>query len=367
MSRTHPPQSAEIPLSHPMEEEEMTTPPPFTDLPVGVGWGFRERLAHRVQETKHRWFAPPYAHLLMRRHRHAVRPLHVRPELRTASIVVILVLKDEAPRVPYFLEHYRRLGVEHFIFIDNGSTDDLQARISGEPDVTLFEAPGDYKAAHFGRDWVNVVLHEHCVGKWVSWLDADEILAFSAAQGSTLQQLRSALIDRGTRSLNVFMLDMYSDTVPSANRVAVGQDPLEVCDYFDRSGYYIVRDFDGPRFWVKGGVRGRLFFSDQHAGPALNKTVMILWQRRSVFLRGAHELWPYGLNGGSRKSGVLLHFKFTAIAASKMLDADVRQQHTEEYAAYDALDAVSFVDPRVSERYVSADSAISVGLFDPLV
>ena len=345
----------------------MTTPPTFTDLPVGVGWGVRERLAHRFQESKHRWFAPPFAHLLMRLHCRVVRPVHLRPTLSTASIVVVLVVKDEAPRVPYFLDYYRRLGVEHFIFIDNGSTDNLRARISGEPDVTLFEALGDYKAARFGRDWVNAVLHEHCVGKWVSWLDADEILVFSTGSGATVQQLRSKLGDAGKRSLNVLMLDMYSDVAPSANVVSVGQDPLEVCAYFDRSGYYRVQDFTNQRFWTKGGVRGRLFFPDPHAGPALNKTAMILWRRRFVFLRGAHELWPYDLNGGSEKFGILLHFKFTAIAASKMLDTSVRKQHTDEYAAYDAVDEVSFVDPNCTERYVDAESAISVGLFDPLV
>ncbi len=344
----------------------MTAPSTFTDLPVGAGWSLRERLAHRLNESKHRWLAPAWAHVRARRH-DAVRPVRIRPDLAAASVVLILVVKDEAPRVPYFLDYYRGIGVEHFLFVDNGSGDGLQDQLSTQADVSVFEAPGDYKGAHFGLDWVNAVLHEHCVGKWVSWIDADELLVFSAGSGTTVQQLTSALVDEGQTSLNVLMLDMYSDTAPSANVVAAGQDPLTVCDYFDRSGYFKVRDFGDQRFWIKGGVRARLFFPDPHDGPALNKTVMILWQRQHVFLRGAHEVWPYRLNGEGRTSGVLLHFKFTAIAASKMLDTAIREQHTEEYAAYDALDDVRFLDPRYSERYDGADSVISAGLFSPLV
>lgn len=354
--------------------EEGRTPvePTFSELDLGRDLAWRKQVGLRVQEARHLGLAPAHAHLRWRQDR-SVRPVRVRPGLGDASVVVVMVVKDEAPRMPYFIDYYRRLGVEHFVVIDNASSDGLQSQLSGQFDVTVFESDGDYKASGYGRDWVNRVLHEHCTGKWVSWLDADELLVFSAGPSTTLPELGSALERAGRRSLNVLMVDMYSSASPSTNVVGVGEDPLAVCDLFDGAGYVKVRGLGAvgglgaQQFWIKGGVRGRLFFPRVSEGPALNKSAMIRWRPHTVFLRGAHELWPYRLNGDGRLGGVLLHFKFTAVSASKMLDADVRQQHTAEYAAYDQLDEIEFVDERCTRRYVDADSVISAGLFTPVV
>jgi hypothetical protein len=293
-----------------------------------------------------------------------VREIALRPDLADARIVVVLVVKDEAPRLPFLLHYYRMLGAEHFMIVDNRSTDEIGALLRHAPDVSLFAANGDFKRARFGTDWVNVLLHRHCVGKWVLWIDADELLVFSKRPDATLGELVAALDRCGQKSLATLMVDMYSARPARENIVAPGSDPRTVCDLYDRTGY--VRHVDDDIAWIKGGVRGRLFFPDVWSGPALNKTPLVKWQRHYAFLKVAHELWPRHLNGAGRLQGALLHFKFTAMSVEKMVDTAVRQQHTHEYEAYDEVNGVSFVDT-MTARFVDGGSLVDDGLFEPVV
>ncbi len=41
-----------------------------------------------------------------------------------SGVTVICLIKDEFFYLPAFLDHYRRLGVSRFVFLDDGSTDE---------------------------------------------------------------------------------------------------------------------------------------------------------------------------------------------------------------------------------------------------
>lgn len=289
-----------------------------------------------------------------------------RSGLASAGIVAVLVVKDEAPRLPFLLGYYRGIGVEHFVVVDNRSTDDVRDLLLAEPDVSLFTAEGNFGESRFGNDWVNGLLRRYCVDKWVLWIDADELLVFSDRPGARLRELVAELDRRGQESLQTIMLDMYSDGSPHENIVGTGVDPRSVCDLYDRSGYVSHSDLNTGATWIKGGVRGRLFFPDVWSGPALNKTPLVRWRRHYAFLKVAHELWPRQLNGRGRVEGVLLHFKFTATSVEKMVDAAMRKQHTAEYEAYSDMSDLSFVSESTA-RLVDARGLVDDGLFEPIV
>lgn len=270
------------------------------------------------------------------------RPV-IREGLRSAQYVAVLLVKDEAHRFPFLLEFYRCLGIEHFIVIDNESTDDLAELVASEADVSTFYARGSFARSRYGIDWVNRVLHRHCRGKWVLMVDTDEFLVVPGAE--TIAAICAALDAAHKRSLQTIMLDMYSDRRADANVVPPGVNPLEVCPLYDASGYYSRWDSRTNVTWTKGGVRGRLFFPDAiWSGPALNKTPLVRWQRGDYFVKAAHELVPRSLNGGRvRPQGALLHFKFTVEGAAKIVDPVVMSQHTAEYGAYGAVAESEFV------------------------
>ncbi|MGY1774381.1 glycosyltransferase family 2 protein [Geodermatophilus sp. SYSU D00804] len=284
----------------------------------------------------------------------------------TARVVAVLVVKDEAPRLPFLLDYYRRLGVDHFIVVDNESTDGTVALLGDEPDVSIFRARGDFKRARYGTDWVNHLLKRYCIGKWILFVDADEFLVYHPADYS-LPQVCAALQRAGRRSLQTIMLDMYSTEGVAPRPVRVGQDPLEVCDAYDVSGYLHAYARDSDARWIKGGVRGRLFFENLWEGPALNKTPLVHWRRSSVFLRVAHLLWPRRLNGGREPlRGAILHYKFTSSAIERMTDPNWAARHTDEYLAYARPLPEQVVETGVTRRYKSPQDLVDAGVIHSL-
>jgi hypothetical protein len=280
------------------------------------------------------------AHLRLLAKRHEISVLKLAPTLGRSRHVVVMVIRNEAGRLPFFLRYYRKLGFEHFVVIDNSSTDHLHALLLPEPDVSLFLARGSYGKSRYGNDWINGVLQKYCVDKWILYVDADEFLVYPHCDHSNIAALTDELIFRGQRALPGMMVDMYSDRPVAANRCEPGQDPLSVCPFFDGTGYQKSLDAMTKTLWIKGGVRARIFFQDNFwAGPALNKTSLVLWKRHFVFLKSAHQLWPFHLNNGQAETpgtitGALLHFKFLDDLKRKISEEAVRRQHTAEYDFY---------------------------------
>ncbi|MFW7414202.1 glycosyltransferase family 2 protein [Demequina sp. SO4-18] len=291
--------------------------------------------------------------------------VRVRPSLARARLVALLVVHDEAPRLPYLLEYYRRAGVEHFIIIDNESTDGLVEDLAHEDDVTVYAARGSYGRARYGNDWINHVAGRHCSGKWVLYVDADELLVV-AGPHRDLTSVCDALERRGRRSLHTVLVDMYSDGPASRNTVERGADPLQTCSLYDTAGYQGFFDPVSLTTWIKGGVRARLFFDDVHDGPALNKTPLVRWKRWYAFSQSSHRLIPRSLNRQSEHlEGALLHFKFTSINAVKFQDPANAARHTAEYSAYSDIDSTPFVSASTS-RYTGVDDLVANRLIRPL-
>lgn len=299
--------------------------------------------------------------------------LRLSPGLRGATHVLVTTVHNEAARLPFVLQYYRHMGFEQFIIIDNRSDDGLQDLLRAEENVSVFFADGAFKAARFGYDWVNGVLAKFCAGKWVLYIDADEFFVFPHCDSKTIIDLTDHLASRRQVSMQCLMLDMYSGRNAADNICAVGQDPLSVCKFYDKAGYrekYIPMT---RTTWIKGGVRGRIYFADDiWEGPALNKTPLVYWRRHYAYLRATHMLWPFHLNGGkpgeTRLRGILLHFKFLADWTVKIANEAARRQHTEEYGAYTAVMTVQarepgFVGPPTAE-YRDWRSLARDGLLD---
>ncbi|HTH61509.1 MAG TPA: glycosyltransferase family 2 protein [Paraburkholderia sp.] len=266
---------------------------------------------------------------------HQLSAVRISPGLQQARHVLIATIHNEAHRIGYFLDYYRALGIGQFIVIDNGSTDGLRDLLENESGVSVFSASGSYRDARFGNDWINRVLSKYCVDKWILYVDADEFLVYPHCDRKNIVALTEHLARTGRSSMNTLMVDMYSDRPIDDNRCPPGCDPAAVCSLYDRNGYQTRFDPLSKTTWIKGGVRGRLFFDDVWKGPALNKTPLVYWQRHFAFLKSSHELWPPRLNRPAQgMSGALLHFKFLADMKDKLGAETVRQQHTVEYAAY---------------------------------
>ena len=69
--------------------------------------------------------------------------------IKADAIIVLSTVRNERVRLPFFLRYYRKLGVDHFLIVDNGSDDGSREYLAEQPDVSLWATGAGYKQARF--------------------------------------------------------------------------------------------------------------------------------------------------------------------------------------------------------------------------
>jgi glycosyltransferase involved in cell wall biosynthesis len=264
--------------------------------------------------------------------------------IRPDSILCFATLRNEMLRLPEFLDHYRRLGVGSFLIVDNASTDGTGDFLRGQPDVSLWQAPGSYRSARFGMDWLGALLFRHGHGHWCVTVDADELLIYPEWDRHPLPRLTAHLDAAGCPAMGAMMLDLYPRGPLGQADAGPGAPLTERLPWFDASPYRCRMVPPKRNRILHGGVRERVFFpGDPDRGPTLNKLPLLRWNRRYVYVNSTHLALPPRLNdhydgpGDPRLSGVLLHGKFLPDSTARASEELVRGQHfidPQDYRAY---------------------------------
>jgi hypothetical protein len=297
-----------------------------------------------------------------------LRPIRVQAkEIKACKIMAVCCARNEMPRIPGFLNYYRQLGVEHFLVVDNESTDGLAEFLISQPDCSVWIAAGSYKESNFGMDWCNHLLARYGVGKWCVTVDPDEFLVYPHCEERGLRSLTRFMEGIGQNSLFAPLLDAYGEGQLSEARLDEGSDPFTVCPYFDRFNFTQRYNATHNNIWVQGGVRMRRFFTHHpERSPALNKVPLIKWQDKLFYISSMHHLNNKTLNctvmdNPGAVSGILFHFKYVNILKQKAMEEMKRGEHyaeSVEYKAYlEAGDPVLF-DPQISVRYENSPQLV---------
>ena len=298
-----------------------------------VSW----RQAYRLRWKRRRLLARAF------RKRRQLRPVADRTErIVPGEILGFATLRNEAVRLPYFMEHYRRLGVDHFLVVDNDSTDETPAFLADQPDVSVWRTTHSYRLARFGVDWLTWLQIRYGHGHWCLSVDADELLIYPNWQTRPLPALTNWLDLSGRSSFATTMLDMYPEGRIADVPYRAGQDPIAVLPWFDAGNYMIRKQMPLGNLWIQGGVRSRMFFADRpRLSPTLNKIPLVKWNRRFVYVNSTHSALPrrlnavYGTDGSEEPSGVLLHTKFLDQIVEKSGEELQRREHFANSSRYD--------------------------------
>ena len=89
------------------------------------------------------------------------------------------------------------LGVEHFLFVDNGSTDGSREYLAEQPDASVWTTDGSYKNSRFGMDWLTHLQRKYAHGKWCVTADVDEFLVYPFCETRPLRALTDWLDNSG--------------------------------------------------------------------------------------------------------------------------------------------------------------------------
>jgi hypothetical protein len=126
------------------------------------------------------------------------------------DITLICGIWNELLLLPFFIRYYKKLGVTHFIFIDNNSSDGTVEYLKNQNDLNLelYCCSDSYAKANFGITWVNEILNLKMRDKWCLVVDIDELLVFPSSE-STVRDLASQLENQKTNVAQTCLIDFY--------------------------------------------------------------------------------------------------------------------------------------------------------------
>jgi hypothetical protein len=321
----------------------------------GPGPVARALEAYRLRWRRRRYLWRAY------RARHDLTTVSVRTgAIAPSAILAFACIRNEAIRLPWFLDHHRALGIGHFLIVDNGSDDGSRDWLAAQPDVSLWVSPRSYRNARFGIDWINRLLRHYGSGHWCLVVDADEALVYPGHDRSDLHALTAWLDRAGRPCLPAMLLEMYPRGRLSEAQYLPGDNPFVALRWFDPGGYRRTAHRRMGMTWIQGGPRERVFFRDRpDMAPTLNKLPLVRWRRDYAFWNGVHALLPRSLNAAHEDSdvpqAVLMHSKFLNDAPHRAGQEKARREHFADPDAmsgyYDALAADPVLWTESSREY----------------
>ena len=300
----------------------------------------------RHSEARHGWtrYLSDCGHMALNARSSYPEDVNVRYSGQQDDILAFITVFNGIEYLEWFLAYYRKLGVAHFFFCDNGSTDGTFEYLLTQPDVSLFSNKTSFAASACGVFWTNHLMRRFGVGHWCLHLDMDEALVFPGhAEGRSLRDFTIYLDSRGFEATTGCMVDIFPDALGD-NLI---ENPFEESCFID-TDYVWMRNELPPYHFVKGGVRSRV------TGRSLMMTKAPLVKMRAdlAYIANNHQLSHAVI---ADVSVVLLHYKFIGAFRDRVDEAVDRQEHFQGARFYRVLQT-SFGKQTKSDKMVNANT-----------
>jgi hypothetical protein len=253
--------------------------------------------------------------------------------LMNADLCIVSVVRNEIAMLPHFLNHYRSVGVETFIMVDNLSDDGSREYILKQPDVILYSADTNYNKSHYGVLWQQAVISNNCLNKWALIADMDEFLVFPDMENQNLATYLQRVEEDGHDCVQVNVVDMYPRGDLSLADFKKNP-PFKCAPYFDReatNSYVISGGAYSNHTPMVNGLRHRLNPDAPAGAYTCQKYPLIKYKPWMMFSDGLHNA------RGMRVSPdpiYFAHFKYHSCLKEKTLIEIERGQHYNDAIEY---------------------------------
>jgi len=236
--------------------------------------------------------------------------------------ILVCAVKNDLNRIKMQIEHHRKLGIIHFIYIDNVSTDGTFEWLNEQNDVTLYRVKAPYDSATRNGWWHRAVENEG-YGKWYLFLDSDELFVYPGMENANIQKYIGFLEMKKINITTTPLIDMYS---PNKIFESVSYENVkDVYCFFDIK-YLQERQYTN---WVTfGGPRLRIFSYT----PQLTKHSLLKMEKNYVV--DSHKVYPFHKNTETGVTAFLLHYKFLFEDIEKTLEAIKKENYYHGSKSY---------------------------------
>lgn len=206
--------------------------------------------------------------------RHVSGPRRI--TLADHDVALVCMLKNGSYYLDELISHHRGLGIEHFLFIDNGSDDDTVPRLSQEKGVTVVS--NTLPVAKYESLLRGQIAKQMIKGGWFLFVDTDELIDFIGGENWTIQDYVEYCDAQDFTAIVGQSLDLFSS---SPMDESAGWSYRESIERFDRYSLENIQDLDyhdphipfawflrnnrssNPAIKIKfGGIRNQLFGED---------------------------------------------------------------------------------------------------------
>ena len=216
--------------------------------------------------------------------------------------IVVLCVKNDLKRIQMLVGHYRKLGVEKFAFLDNGSDDGTFEWLMEQQEIDLFRCWEPYQTA-VKEGWINRIISHYGFDRWYILTDSDELMVYQGMENHSLSNLTKRITESGLKRVKGLTLDAYAD----GRLFGKSEDLRKDYRWIDTDSYKEIDAVAGSEKIKRfvGGPRYRLMNST----ITLSKYPLVYWEKGTIS-DSAHYQYPHDLINESQCIAGILHFKF---------------------------------------------------------
>ena len=216
--------------------------------------------------------------------------------------IVVLCIKNDLKRIQMLVNHYRKLGIEKFAFMDNGSDDGTFEWLLDQSDVDLFRCYEPYQTA-VKEGWINRIISHYGFNRWYLVTDSDELGTYVGMESHPIKDVVKYAEKSGIKRIKGLTIDMYADGSPFGNT----DDIYGTYKWMDVNTYFEKETVAGTQKYncFLGGPRHRLMGSNIN----LSKYPLVYFEKGTIS-DSAHFQYPHTYLATSPTYIGILHYKF---------------------------------------------------------
>lgn len=313
------------------------------------------------------------------------------------KLTLFSIFRDEMYFCSAFFDHYRSIGVEQFLILDDGSKDGTREFLAAQDDCVLLEATlkfgqrirfrnfekgYGYTSARAGKKLKCTIPHVFLKDQFGLYVDADEFLLLPP-KVNNLKEVVQRLSSSGDVAVIAPMVDFFPEVLSTSGRIPSppqsSSELFEANPYFDGKplldvkadgSFRCIGEFKSAKLFRQLSVQkdhSNVKPRKKKSGVGSRHKVPLLFHSSEIFRTGSHNV---NVPVSSEVILTLAHMVFTENLTFKVQRATAWKAHSNGASKYFALGALiekmsvnntSLLDSD-SRKFESADDLIDAGL-----